>query len=286
MKRSRRQALGQHFLTAPGLLRKIVRALDPHPDEVILEIGPGRGSLTALLDASAGRVIGVEKDPRLIPGLTALGLERTVIVQADILKADWALLLREYGQGYSKAKLVGNIPYVISSPLMAKVLQSPSLFLRAVFLVQKEFALRLASGPGSKSFGPLSILFQRFFFVEREFPVSAGAFSPPPRVESEVISLAPRPAPEQPVDDESLLSDFLHASFSQRRKTLANNLESRGLEREAVLHALRGCGLDPKVRAEDVAPCQFMVLFDRLRSGLAVGRVSGKKRGRRSGGLT
>ncbi len=273
MKRSRRHALGQHFLTQPGLLRKIVRVIDPRPDEVILEIGPGRGGLTALLDAEAGRVIGVEKDARLIPGLHELGLQRTAIVHADILATDWAGLLREHAGTYSRAKLVGNIPYVISSPLLARVLGSPRLFLRSVFLVQKEFALRLAAGPGSKAFAPLSILVQRFFSVERQFPVSPGAFTPPPRVESEVISLAPRPSPEWPVDDEPLLAAFLKASFGQRRKTLANNLESRGLDREAVLSSLSGCGLGPKVRAEDVAPGQFVDLFNRLRAGLPLGRV-------------
>lgn len=276
MKRSRRHALGQHFLARPGLLGKIVAVIDPHPDEAILEIGPGRGGLTALLDARAGRVIGVEKDARLIPALQKLGLVRTEIVQADILTADWAGLLREHAGSFAKAKLVGNIPYVISSPLMAKVLRSPSLFLRVVFLVQKEFALRLASGPGTKSFAPLSVLTQRFFSVERRFPVPRGAFSPPPRVESELISLTPRPAPEWPVDDEPLLAAFLYASFGQRRKTLANNLESRGLDREPVRSALSGCGLAPKVRAEDVAPGQFVDLFTRLRAGLPLERVLGQ----------
>src|SRR5512137_1029926 len=169
MKRSRRHALGQHFLFQPGVLDKIVRVIDPRPEEVILEVGPGKGGLTALLAARAGRVIGVEKDERLIPGLQALGLERTTIIHDDILTADWAGLLKRCGRGLSRAKLAGNIPYAISSPLLDRVFATRGLFSLIVFLVQKEFSEKLASGPGSKSYGPLSILTQRFFEVKRRF---------------------------------------------------------------------------------------------------------------------
>lgn len=261
MKKSRRHALGQHFLNQPSILRKIVRVVDPHRDEVILEVGPGRGALTSLLAAEAGAVIGVERDARLVPILEALALPRTTIVQDDILTADWAGLLARSGAGLTMAKLAGNIPYAISSPLLARLFETRTLFGRIVFLLQKEFALRLVAGPGSKAYGPLSILSQRFFVIKKEFPVAAGAFSPPPRVESEVVSLVPREAPDESVEDEPLLGSFLHACFAQRRKTLANNLEALGLDRGVVLAALEGAGLSPRVRAEAAAPAALIGLF-------------------------
>lgn len=264
MKRSRRHALGQHFLSQPGVLDKIVRAVDPRPDEVILEVGPGKGGLTSLLAARAGGVIGVEKDHRLIPRLEALGLERTTIVHDDILTADWRGLLKRHGRGLTKAKLAGNIPYAISSPLLDRVLETRGLFGLCVFLVQKEFSEKLAAPPGSKSYGPLSIVAQRFFEVKRRFAVSPGSFNPPPRVESEVVSLVPRGAIEHPVADEAGLARFIHACFAERRKTLANNLVRLGLGREASETALAGAGLGLKVRAEDVPAAVFIDLFESL----------------------
>jgi 16S rRNA (adenine1518-N6/adenine1519-N6)-dimethyltransferase len=264
MKRSRRHALGQHFLSQPGVLGKIVRVIDPRPDEVVLEVGPGKGGLTALLAARAGRVIGVEKDERLIPGLRALRLDRTQIVEADILTADWAGLLERFGRGFARAKLAGNIPYAISSPLLDRVLERRGLFVLCVFLVQKEFSEKLAAGPGSKSYGPLSIISQRFFEVRRRFAVAPGSFTPPPRVESEVVSLVPLPAVERPVADEAGLARFLHACFAERRKTLANNLVRLGSTRPAAEAALAAAGLDPKARAEDVPGAAFVDLFERL----------------------
>jgi len=266
VKKSRRHALGQHFLVQPGLLQKIVRVIDPRADELILEVGPGRGALTALLAEKAGRVVGVEKDGRLIPILQSRNFPRTTILQADILTADWARLLRAEATAFPRAKLAGNIPYAISSPLLAKVLEAKSLFVRCVFLLQKEFAERLAAGPGTKRYAPLSILVQRGFEVKRHFAVSPGAFVPPPQVESEVVSLIPRAVPSDPVDDEALWTAFLRASFHQRRKTLSNNLESFGLPRDALQAAFAARGLPAKVRAEELTSGEFAALFKILRA--------------------
>lgn len=277
MKRSRAHALGQHFLSHPGLLNKIVRVIDPQPDELILEVGPGRGALTAILAEKAGRVIGVEKDDRLISILEGRNLPRTSIVHGDILRADWTALVRGSGMTAGKAKLAGNIPYAISSPLLARVLEARGLFSRCVFLLQKEFAERLAAGPGSKKYAPLSLLMQRAFTIKQHFNVSRQAFVPPPRVESAVVSLTPREKPDFPVDDEPLLAAFLRAAFAQRRKTLANNLERAGLPREAVAAALEGCGLGPKARAEEVPAAAFTALFARFEAVLPLaGILAGK----------
>jgi 16S rRNA (adenine1518-N6/adenine1519-N6)-dimethyltransferase len=273
VKRSRAHALGQHFLSHPGLLNKIVRVIDPRPDELIIEVGPGRGALTALLAQKARRVIGVEKDDRLIILLEGRNLPRTSIVHGDILKADWAALVKESGAAAGKAKLAGNIPYAISSPLLARVLETKDLFSLCVFLIQKEFAERLAAGPGSKKYAPLSMLMQRAFVVKQHFTVSRHAFVPPPRVESAVVSLTPREKPIFPVDDEPLLTAFLRAAFAHRRKTLANNLERAGLPRDTVAEALAECGLKPKVRAEEVPIGEFAGLFTRLESAVPLSRI-------------
>jgi len=273
VKRSRAHALGQHFLSHPGLLSKIVRVIDPQSDELVLEVGPGRGALTALLAQKAGRVIGVEKDGRLITILEGRNLPRTTIVHDDILRADWIALVRGSGIAPGKAKLAGNIPYAISSPLLARVLEARELFSRCVFLLQKEFAERLAAGPGSKKYAPLSILMQRAFTVKQHFSVSRQAFVPPPEVESAVISLTPREKPNFPVDDEPLLTAFLRASFAHRRKTLANNLEQAGLPRETVAAAVEENGLGPKVRAEEVPAAAFTAVFARFEAALPLARI-------------
>ena len=279
MKRSRAHALGQHFLTHPGLLDKIVRVIDPQPDEVILEVGPGRGSLTSLLAAKCRGVIGVEKDERMVLTVRGRNIPRTTIIQGDILQADWAGLLGEAGAEPGKSKLAGNIPYAISSPLLAKTLEARALFSRSVFLIQKEFAERTTAAPGSKKYAPLSILLQRAFAVKQHFSVSRQAFVPPPRVESAVISLTPREAIQFPVDDEPLLKAFLRAAFGQRRKTLANNLERLGLPPQEVARVLEECRLKPKVRAEEVPPESFIALFARLNAAFPLGRMIGDGRG-------
>jgi 16S rRNA (adenine1518-N6/adenine1519-N6)-dimethyltransferase len=286
VKRSRAHALGQHFLSHPGLLAKIVRVIDPRSDELIIEVGPGRGALTALLAQKAGRVIGVEKDDRLIPLLEGRNLPRTSIIHGDILTADWTALVRESGIGAGKAKLAGNIPYAISSPLLARVLETRTLFSRCVFLLQKEFAERLAAGPGSKKYAPLSLLMQRAFAVKQHFGVSRQAFVPPPRVESAVVSLTPREQPEFPVDDEPLLAAFLRASFAQRRKTLANNLERAGLPRETVAAALVANGLGAKVRAEEVPTAEFTALFARFEAALPLASVLAGQNAPRAAGTS
>ena len=280
MKRSRTHALGQHFLTHPGLLDKIIRVIDPRPDEVILEVGPGRGSLTSLLAAKCRGVIGVEKDERMVLTVRGRNIPRTTIIQGDILQADWAGLLGEAGAEPGKSKLAGNIPYAISSPLLAKTLEARALFSRSVFLIQKEFAERTTAAPGSKKYAPLSILLQRAFAVKRHFSVSRQAFVPPPRVESAVISLTPRESIQFPVDDEALLTAFLRAAFGQRRKTLANNLERLGLPSQDVARVLEECRLKPKVRAEEVPLESFIALFARLNAAFPLGSMIGDGRGR------
>ena len=152
MQKSRRHALGQHFLTNPGVLRKIVGAIDPKPGDVIVEIGAGKGVLTAALAESAGRVIAIEKDERLIPGLREKMPANVEVLHGDILRTD----LRQVSKaaGVPALRLVGNIPYSISSPLLFRVLDERGILSDCVFLLQKEVAARVIAGPGTKSYAP------------------------------------------------------------------------------------------------------------------------------------
>jgi 16S rRNA (adenine1518-N6/adenine1519-N6)-dimethyltransferase len=263
--------LGQHFLTDRNLLRRIVDALEPAPGDVVLEIGPGKGSLTAELVARGVRVVAIEKDERL-----AAALERgsvggappgsVRVVTGDALALDWHALVAE-GIATDPAapippfKVIGNIPYAITSPLIATALVPP-VPARIVLLVQREVADRLAAAPGSKTYGALSVGVQAVCQVEKLFTVRAGAFSPPPTVESAVVRLTPRATPLIQTAELAPFRVFVTACFSRRRKQLRNVLvAATGQPSERVVGGIRGLGLDPMARPETLAPETFVRLF-------------------------
>ena len=193
---SRRHALGQHFLTNPGVLRKIVAAVGPKPGDLIVEIGAGKGVLTAALAEKAGRVIAVEKDERLIPGLREAMPANVEIVHGDILRVDLREIMKTAGA--PALRLVGNVPYSISSPLLFRLLDERALLSDCVLLLQKEVAERVTAGPGAKSYAPLGILLQNEFEARVAFTVAPGSFSPPPKVQSALLTLRRRPSPLHP----------------------------------------------------------------------------------------
>lgn len=263
--------LGQHFLTDPGLLRKIVAALDPRPDDVVLEIGAGRGSLTGALLERGLRVIAIEKDRRLAAELgtrmAAPGTHRLRIVEGDALHLDWHALLETAAAvpGSDRRvphwKVVGNIPYAITSPLLAKAL-APPLPERIVFLVQAEVAERIAARPGSRAYGALSIGVQAVCRVERLFTVRPGAFRPPPRVESAVVRLTPLARPAVAPEEAARLRAFVTACFARRRKQLRNVLAAvTGRPAAAVGAGLAALGLDPAARPETLPVAAFVRLL-------------------------
>jgi 16S rRNA (adenine1518-N6/adenine1519-N6)-dimethyltransferase len=258
------KALGQHFLTSRPVLRKIVEAISPEKDELVIEIGAGKGALTFPLADRAGKVVAIEKDKNLIPFLLEGTKPNLVVLQQDILRLDLRRLVAEEHPFRGQVKLAGNLPYAISSPLLFKVLDNRDLFSACVFLLQKEVAVRLNARPGSKDYAPLSILFQRYYDVRLCFTVAPGSFSPPPRVQSTLVSLTRRPQPLFPVADEGRFRRFLRTSFAQRRKTLLNNLKSApyplGLIRESFQHL----SLKETVRAEQLSIVQFVDLFETL----------------------
>jgi 16S rRNA (adenine1518-N6/adenine1519-N6)-dimethyltransferase len=233
--------LGQHFLSDPGILGRIVDALDPEPGETVLEIGPGQGTLTRALLARGLKVIAIERDRKLAAALAGPNL---TVVAGDALRIEWPRV----------PKVVGNIPYYITSPLLEKALEFPR---RIVFLVQAEVADRLAAPPGGKTYGALSVGVQAVARVEKLFSVAPGAFRPPPKVRSTVVRLTPLAEPLVTPAEVAPFRAFVTACFSRRRKQLRNAIP--GID-NAILEAL---GLDPQTRPERLPPEAFVQLMRR-----------------------
>ena len=237
------QKLGQHFLIRGAVLARIAAAACPEEAKLVIEIGAGKGALTEHLLDRAGRVIAIELDATLAAGLTRrfAGEPRLRVVHADILATD----LTQWGP----AVVAGNLPYYITSPVVERTVAMGSLLQRAVFLVQREVADRLAAKPCTRDYGFLSVATQLFAEAQRLFRVPPSAFSPPPNVESAVVRLTPYPDIVQA--DPSPLLAFVGLCFRQKRKTLRNNLGPIfGYER---VDALPEAGL----RAEQLTLEQF-----------------------------
>lgn len=257
-----KRGLGQHFLSDPGILGRIVDALDPAPDDVVLEIGPGRGSLTAMLVKRGGRggagLIAIERDQELVPALRDRFPSAT-IVEGDALALEWPLFTK--GRPFL---LVGNIPYQITSPLLDKALAPPRAR-RIVFLIQREVADRLTALPGTKSYGALTIGVTAFAHVERLFRVPAGAFYPVPKVHSAVVRLTPRQEPLIPDREVEAFRRMVVGLFGFRRKQLLRAV--RGLtslpasDAAGVLHRAQ---LPETVRPETLRPEDCVRLFRSL----------------------
>ncbi len=259
MPRSRRHALGQHFLKNPRILGKIVDSISPQKTDIIIELGAGEGALTRLLAAEAGTVIAIEKDERLLPALQSLPLNNILILHQDILKVDFS----QVTQG-KPAKIVGNLPYAISTPLLYRLLSAKNICNEGHFLLQKEVAERVCASPGTKKLAPLSLLLQNDFEVGIRFRVAPGSFSPPPRVDSAFVSFIKRKTPLFSTATKPQFQNFLQVCFQQRRKKLTNNLKSLGLASELCVQALMRTGIDPDTRAERLSLQQFVDLYQEL----------------------
>ena len=261
---NRTRALGQHFLSDRSILRKIVDIISPQKDELVIEIGAGKGALTFPLADRAGRVIAIEKDKAFIPLLREGKKGNLVLLEQDVLRLDFQKLLADEAAFRGKVKLAGNLPYSISSPLLFKVLKDKDLFSACVFLLQKEVADRLGAQPGSKDYAPLSILFQLHFNVRLCFTLAPGAFSPPPKVRSTLVSLEKRPQPVFAISNEDGFHSFLRTAFARRRKTLLNNLKSLSFSIDLLKESFRRLSLKETVRAEQLSIAQFVALFETL----------------------
>jgi len=263
MKKSRRHALGQHFLASEAVLRKIAGVIDPKAEDLIVEVGAGRGALTAWLTGKAGRVIAIEKDERLVAGLRDMVPDNVEVIHGDILTLDFRAILRK--AHVSALRLVGNIPYSISTPLLFRVLDERELLSDCVFLLQKEVAERITAGPGTKSYAPLGILLRNEFEARIPFAVAPGSFSPPPKVRSALLTLRRRPVPLHPGAADEPHRAFLRAAFAERRKMLWKNLARRATP-AALAAAYNALGLARTVRAEELSPDVLFALFEMFRS--------------------
>jgi len=253
-----KKRFGQHFLTDPSILARIADALAPTRADTVVEIGPGRGGLTAALAARAGRVVAVEKDRALLPALRER-LPAVEVVAADALAVDWHTLA-----GASGYLLAGNIPYNITSPLLEKALEPPRPR-RIVFLVQREVAERLTAEPGTSEYGALTVGVRAQATVELLFRVPAGAFKPRPRVESAVIRLAPLAAPVVSDDQRRAFRRLVVGLFGFRRKQLLRGLrELTDWAPDAAGTALARAGLDPTARPETLTVSRFALLLRAL----------------------
>jgi 16S rRNA (adenine1518-N6/adenine1519-N6)-dimethyltransferase len=257
-----RKSMGQHFLTDRGILERIVDGLAPGKDETVVEIGPGRGSLTEVLLERAGRVVAIELDRALATMLTAryAGDRRIRIVQADVLSVD---LASAAGGPFA---LVGNVPYNITTPILFHALRQPRPK-RMVFLVQREVADRMQASPGGREFGALTVNLQALAAVRTLFTVPAGAFHPKPKVSSAVVELVPRATPAIPANAEAPFREFVQAVFGMRRKQMKRLL--RGIipaSRGGAEEILEACGIDPEARPETLQIEQFVALFEATRT--------------------
>ncbi|MGF1494734.1 MAG: 16S rRNA (adenine(1518)-N(6)/adenine(1519)-N(6))-dimethyltransferase RsmA [Microcoleaceae cyanobacterium] len=264
-----RKQFAQHWLRNPGALGQIVKAAQLSTPDRILEIGPGKGVLTAQLLTFSQSVIAVEIDRDLCKGLEKKfqTSENFLLLQGDILELDLDQALAEFPQFQTPNKVVANIPYNITGPILEKLLGTIAQpaerpFDLIVLLVQKEVAQRLAAQPGSKIFGALSVRVQYLATCELICEVPAKSFYPPPKVDSAVIRL--RPQLTQPTaQDPKHLSSLVRAGFVSKRKMLRNNLKSL-INRDDLTQILEELGIDPQARAEDVGVAQWVTLSNRL----------------------
>jgi 16S rRNA (adenine1518-N6/adenine1519-N6)-dimethyltransferase len=251
-----RKRFGQHFLHDQSILRRIVDAVAPRPDDHLVEIGPGQGALTLPLLKAAGKLTAIELDRDLIEPLRerARAIGELTIVSADVLTVDFTALAAG-----RPLRVVGNLPYNISTPILFHCLDHAVAIRDMHFMLQKEVVERMAAAPGSKIYGRLSVMLQLRCAVEPLFGVAPGSFRPPPKVESAVVRLTPLPAALLPLPDQALIERIVRAAFGQRRKTLSNALSG-----VASVDDLRAAGIDPGARAERVAPAAFVALAQRL----------------------
>jgi len=263
-----KKSLGQNFLIDQNILRKIVGAAELDRSQGALEIGPGIGALTQHLAETAGKVVAVEIDQRLLPILAEVlgSYDNVQVVHGDVLKLDLAELLRERFAGLSGVSVVANLPYYVTTPILMKLLEEKLPLRNIVVMIQKEVAERMAAKPGGKDYGSLSVAVQYYCEPELVCTVPHTVFIPQPNVDSAVIRLAVREEPPVAVRDERLFFRVVQASFAQRRKTIANNLTAfAGKERrEALGPLLAACGIDPVRRGETLTLEEFARLSDAI----------------------
>ncbi|MGE5160742.1 MAG: 16S rRNA (adenine(1518)-N(6)/adenine(1519)-N(6))-dimethyltransferase RsmA [Betaproteobacteria bacterium] len=245
-----RRRFGQNFLHDRRVIERIVDAIDPRPGQAIVEIGPGQAALTRELVRRAGHVTAIEIDRDLAAWLREqFTPDQLTLVEADALKLDWSSLAAR------PLRVVGNLPYNISSPLLFRLAELAECVIDQHFMLQKEVVDRMVAPPGSKTYGRLSVMLQVRYRMTKLFDVPRGAFNPPPKVTSSIVRMVPRPPAELPAVDFAGFGRVVAAAFNQRRKILRNALGDVAGE-----EAFRAAGVDPLARAETLAVDDFVRL--------------------------
>jgi len=244
-----RKRFGQNFLTDNQVIEGIINLIQPRQSDLIIEVGPGRGALTGLLLESGCELHAVELDRDLAAGLSRQfgNVDNFHLHSGDVLAMDLAELADQRA-----FRLLGNLPYNISSPMLFHAFQWPRKIIDMVFMLQKEVVNRMAALPGSSVYGRLSVMCQFYCQIIPEFIVPPGAFYPSPKVDSRLVRLIPHPEPPVDVVDVSQFAGMVRQAFSQRRKTLRNALKNT-LDQDAI----QACGVDPGARAETLDLAAF-----------------------------
>ena len=247
-----KKQFGQHFLHERAYIDRIVQAVNPQPGQRLVEIGPGQGAITFPLLKRFGELTVIEYDRDLIHPLTeaARDLGQLEIIHRDVLQVDFSALAGEAG-----LCLVGNLPYNLSSPILFHALEHAASITDMVFMLQKEVVDRMAAGPGSKVYGRLSVMLQAYCRVQSLFVVPPGAFRPPPKVDSAVVRLQPKPVDSVGINDHRRFAEVVRAAFGQRRKTLRNALSGVCDNRH-----FEAAGVRADARAEQLEVADFIAL--------------------------
>ena len=246
-----KKRFGQHFLTDHHYVSRIVAAVAPRRNDVLVEIGPGAGAITAPLSAALDHLYAVEVDHDLAEALRArFPAANFTVFDADVLRFDFSILGPRF-------RAVGNLPYNISTPFLFHLATFAEQLVDGTFMLQKEVVDRMVAAPDTAAYGRLSVMLQYRFQMQRLFDVPPGAFTPPPKVDSAIVRMAPLPATRLRAADETRFATFVAAGFGQRRKTLGNTLKPF-----LAANAIAALGIDPKRRAETLSVAEFVALAD------------------------
>lgn len=256
------KSLGQNFLIDDSVLNDIVSGADVNSEDLVIEIGPGVGTLTAHLLNKAKKVVSIELDSDLIPILTEeLGSHPNFsLIHKDALKVDFNEIIGDE----KSVKLVANLPYYVTTPIIVKLLKDGYKFKSLTIMIQKEVAERIDAEPNCKEYGSLSLLVQYYCNTKIIRKVAPSSFIPRPKVESIVIRLDRLDEPKVKVKDETLMFEIIRSSFNMRRKTLWNGVKNIGLNKEDLQKAFEEAGIDPKRRGETLSLEEFAKLSDRI----------------------
>ncbi|MEO8384393.1 MAG: 16S rRNA (adenine(1518)-N(6)/adenine(1519)-N(6))-dimethyltransferase RsmA [Betaproteobacteria bacterium] len=246
-----KKRFGQHFLTDRHYIARIISAIAPQPDDVLVEIGPGPGAITEPLLDRLNHLHAVEVDRDLAGALRLqFGEDKLTLHEADVLAFDFSVLGPRF-------RAVGNLPYNISTPFLFHLGTFADQLIDGTFMLQKEVVDRMVAAPDSAAYGRLSVMLQYRFEMKRMFDVPPGAFTPPPKVDSAIVRLVPLPETRLRAVNEARFANFVSAGFGQRRKTLGNTLKPF-----MAADVIASLGIDPKRRAETLSVAEFVVLAD------------------------